>query len=64
MFMPARFLLENHHATSFDDLRAGLAHLQRKAGAHKEGQLSFLKVKSYIKLEILKSVIYVYFYLG
>ncbi|CAB3359452.1 Hypothetical predicted protein [Cloeon dipterum] len=42
-FVPARFLLKNHHGTSFDDLKAGLSHLQRKVGAHKEGQLSFLK---------------------
>ena len=44
-FVPARFLLKHHRGTSFDDLKAGLSHLQRKVGAHKEGQLSFLKVK-------------------
>jgi exocyst complex component 2 len=45
-FVPARFLLKHHRGTSFDDLKAGLAHLQRKVGTHKEGQLSFLKGNS------------------
>lgn len=45
-FVPARFLLKHHRGTSFDDLKAGLSHLQRKVGAHKEGQLSFLKVRA------------------
>ncbi|CAB0035765.1 unnamed protein product [Trichogramma brassicae] len=42
-FHPGMFLLQNHHATSFDDLKAGLSHLQRKVNSQKEGQLSFLK---------------------
>lgn len=37
------FLLENHHATSFEDLKAGYAYLKRKVEGQKEGQLSFLK---------------------
>ncbi|KAF7272116.1 hypothetical protein GWI33_015080 [Rhynchophorus ferrugineus] len=37
------FLLENHQATSFNDLQAGLVHLRRKVQGQKEGQLSFLK---------------------
>ncbi|XP_076044833.1 exocyst complex component secretory 5 [Oratosquilla oratoria] len=42
-FSPEWFLLENHHSTSFNDLRAGLACLKRKVEAQKEGQISFLK---------------------
>lgn len=44
-FEPNWFLLEHHHATSFDDLKVGLAYLKRKVEGQKEGQLSFLKVK-------------------
>jgi len=43
-FEPNWFLLEHHHATSFDDLKVGLGYLKRKVDGHKEGQLSFLKV--------------------
>ncbi|ODM94952.1 Exocyst complex component 2, partial [Orchesella cincta] len=42
-FVPAWFLLENHHATSFDDLKLGLNFLGRKVGSQTEGKLSFLK---------------------
>ncbi|XP_030384774.1 exocyst complex component 2 [Scaptodrosophila lebanonensis] len=42
-FSPAWFLLENHSATSFVDLKAGLSYLKRKVESQKEGQLSFLK---------------------
>nr|XP_023022943.1 exocyst complex component 2 [Leptinotarsa decemlineata] len=42
-FSPIWFLLENHQATSFNDLQAGLVHLRRKVQGQKEGQLSFLK---------------------
>ncbi|XP_058453290.1 exocyst complex component 2 [Malaya genurostris] len=42
-FLPGWFLLENHHATSFDDLKAGLSYLRRRVESQKEGQLSFLK---------------------
>ncbi|KAJ3639449.1 hypothetical protein Zmor_002810 [Zophobas morio] len=42
-FSAGWFLLENHHATSFNDLQAGLLHLRRKVEGQKEGQLSFLK---------------------
>uniref|UniRef100_A0AAG5CUS3 Exocyst complex component 2 n=1 Tax=Anopheles atroparvus TaxID=41427 RepID=A0AAG5CUS3_ANOAO len=42
-FMPGWFLLENHHATSFEDLKAGLSYLRRRVESQKEGQLSFLK---------------------
>jgi exocyst complex component 2 len=42
-FSPCWFLLEHHHGTNFDDLRAGLSYLRRKVESQKEGQLSFLK---------------------
>lgn len=42
-FAAGWFLLERHHATPFDDLRAGLAFLRRKVEGQKEGQLSFIK---------------------
>lgn len=42
-FSPCYFLLENHHATSFDDLRAGYSYLKRKVEGQKEGHVSFLK---------------------
>ncbi|KAJ8933784.1 hypothetical protein NQ314_013820 [Rhamnusium bicolor] len=42
-FSSGWFLLENHQATSFNDLQAGLVHLRRKVQGQKEGQLSFLK---------------------
>lgn len=42
-FSPYWFLLENHHATSFEDLKAGYSYLKRKVEGQKEGQLSFLK---------------------
>lgn len=43
-FHPGWFLLQHHHATTLDDLKAGLAYLRRKVHSQKEGQLSFLKV--------------------
>lgn len=42
-FSPGWFLLEHHHATSFEDLRAGLSYLRRKVESQKDTQLSFLK---------------------
>ncbi|XP_055702547.1 exocyst complex component 2 [Phlebotomus papatasi] len=42
-FSPGWFLLEHHHATTFEDLKAGLSYLRRKVESQKEGQLSFLK---------------------
>lgn len=40
------FLLENHNATSFDDLKAGLMYLRRKVESQRDGQLSFLKTNA------------------
>lgn len=48
-FHPGWFLLQHHHATTFEDLKAGLAFLKRKVNSQKEGQLSFLKVTITIK---------------
>lgn len=57
-FHPGMFLLQNHHATSLDDLKAGLAYLRRKVNSQKEGQLSFLKV------DIVKNQNFILFYLN
>jgi len=46
-FSAGWFLLERHHATPFDHLRAGLSFLRRKVDGQKEGQLSFIKVLAY-----------------
>ena len=43
-FVPAWFLLENHHMTKFEDLKYGLKFLNRKVNSQTEGKLSFLKV--------------------
>lgn len=50
-FVPAWFLLENHHATSFEDLKLGLNFLGRKVGYQSEGKLSFLKVSTHLDLQ-------------
>lgn len=42
-FDPAYFLLEQHHNTTFDDLKAGLEHLKRAVSGHNQNQLSFIK---------------------
>ncbi|CAG7725259.1 unnamed protein product [Allacma fusca] len=42
-FVPAWFLLENHQATGFEDLKMGLHVLSRKVGSQTEGKISFLK---------------------
>jgi hypothetical protein len=44
-FVPAWFLLENHHMTKFEDLKYGLKFLNRKVNSQTEGKLSFLKVE-------------------
>nr|CAD7410779.1 unnamed protein product [Timema cristinae] len=53
-FAAGWFLLEHHHGTMFDDLKAGLAFLRRKVEAQKEGQLSFLKVRSTTVVPIIQ----------
>lgn len=39
-------MLENHHNTSFDDLKAGLSYLRRRVESQRDGQLSFLKANA------------------
>ncbi|XP_054719978.1 exocyst complex component 2-like [Uloborus diversus] len=62
-FVPAWYLLENHHGARFDDLKTGLAFLRRKVTTHDEGPLAFMKsnVSSIMScleaLEILKSTL-------
>ncbi len=42
-FEPAYYLLENHHGTTFEDLKAGLLYLRRKVDGENKSQLSFIK---------------------
>ncbi|XP_017878512.1 exocyst complex component 2-like [Ceratina calcarata] len=56
-FHPGWFLLQHHHATSFEDLRAGLSYLKRKVNSQKEGQLSFLKANVGSVIEQLDTII-------
>ncbi|XP_058808366.1 exocyst complex component 2 [Phymastichus coffea] len=55
-FHPGMFLLQHHHATTFDDLKAGLSYLQRKVNSQKEGQLSFLKANVGSVMEQLETI--------
>ncbi|XP_068965982.1 exocyst complex component 2 isoform X2 [Bombus flavifrons] len=55
-FHPGWFLLQHHHATTFEDLRAGLAFLKRKVNSQKEGQLSFLKANVGSVMEQLDTI--------
>jgi len=58
-FDPAFFLLQNHQATTFDDLKAGTEHLRRKVSGHNENQLSFIKANTNSimdQLDTLRSV--------
>ncbi|XP_015114591.1 exocyst complex component 2 [Diachasma alloeum] len=56
-FHPGWFLLQHHHATSLDDLKAGLAYLRRKVNSQKEGQLSFLKANVGSVMEQLETIV-------
>lgn len=55
-FHPGWFLLQHHHATTFEDLKAGLAYLKRKVNSQKEGQLSFLKANVGSVMEQLDTI--------
>ncbi|XP_076670422.1 exocyst complex component secretory 5 [Andrena cerasifolii] len=55
-FHPGWFLLQHHHATTFEDLKAGLAFLKRKVNSQKEGQLSFLKANVGSVMEQLDTI--------
>ncbi|XP_024946623.1 exocyst complex component 2 isoform X2 [Cephus cinctus] len=56
-FHPGWFLLQHHHATTLDDLKAGLAYLRRKVHSQKEGQLSFLKANVGSVMEQLDTIV-------
>ncbi|GAB0097923.1 Exocyst complex component 2 [Sergentomyia squamirostris] len=56
-FSPGWFLLEHHHATTFEDLKAGLSYLRRKVESQKEGQLSFLKSNAGSVIDQLDTVV-------
>ncbi|KZC06954.1 PREDICTED: exocyst complex component 2 [Dufourea novaeangliae] len=55
-FHPGWFLLQHHHATTFGDLKAGLAFLKRKVNSQKEGELSFLKANVGSVMEQLDTI--------
>ncbi|XP_018392147.1 PREDICTED: exocyst complex component 2 [Cyphomyrmex costatus] len=55
-FHPGWFLLQHHHATTLEDLKAGLAYLRRKVHSQKEGQLSFLKANVGAVMEQLDTI--------
>lgn len=57
-FHPGWFLLQYHHATTLDDLKAGLAYLRRKVHSQKEGQLSFLKANVRSVMEQLDTIMF------
>ncbi|KAG7207719.1 hypothetical protein KM043_009335 [Ampulex compressa] len=56
-FHPGWFLLQHHHATTLEDLKAGLAYLKRKVNSQKEGQLSFLKANVGAVMEQLDTIV-------
>ncbi|XP_062584867.1 exocyst complex component 2-like isoform X2 [Saccostrea cucullata] len=55
-FSPAWYLLENHHSTSFDDLKAGLAYMKRRATQRSEGPIAFVKSNLSSTLDCLESL--------
>ncbi|XP_064641021.1 exocyst complex component 2-like isoform X2 [Lineus longissimus] len=55
-FDPAWFLLENHHATRFQNLKDGLAFLRLKSAERSEGPLSFVKANLTTFLECQESL--------
>lgn len=56
-FSAGCFLLENHHSTNFEDLKAGLAHMKRNIDNQKRGELSFLKANVSSVLDQLETLI-------
>lgn len=56
-FHPGWFLLQHHHTTTLNDLKAGLAYLRRKVHSQKEGQLSFLKANVGSVMEQLDTIV-------
>lgn len=55
-FSPAWYLLENHHETNFDDLKAGLAYMKRRATQRSEEPIAFVKSNLSATLDCLDSL--------
>ncbi|XP_048748841.2 exocyst complex component 2-like isoform X2 [Ostrea edulis] len=55
-FSAAWYLLENHHSTSFDDLKAGLSYMKRRASHRSEGPIAFVKSNLSSTLDCLESL--------
>lgn len=55
-FSPSWYLLENHHNTGFEDLKAGLAHMKRRATQRSEGPIAFVKSNLSSTLDCLDSL--------
>ncbi len=48
-FEPVWWLLKHHPQTTFDDLKTGLAHLERTVQSQHDDRLSFLKVRFFLE---------------
>ncbi|ESO82768.1 hypothetical protein LOTGIDRAFT_108931 [Lottia gigantea] len=59
-FSPVWYLLENHCSASFDDLKAGLGYLQRKASQRSQGPIAIVKSNLSTILECLDSLAAMY----
>ncbi|KAK7114741.1 exocyst complex component 2-like [Littorina saxatilis] len=55
-FSPGWYLLENHHNASFEDLKAGLAYMQRKASQRSEGPITVVRSNLTAILDCLDSL--------
>lgn len=55
-FAPGWYLLENHHNASFEDLKAGLANMQRKASQRSEGPITVVRSNLTAILDCLDSL--------
>ncbi|KAK3086910.1 hypothetical protein FSP39_025328 [Pinctada imbricata] len=55
-FSPAWYLLENHHDTSFEDMKAGLAYMKRRATQRSEGPIAFVKSNLSSTLDCMESL--------
>lgn len=55
-FSPGWFMLENHHNASFEDLKAGLSYMQRKAVQRSEGPITVVRSNLTAILDCLDSL--------
>lgn len=55
-FSPGWYLLENHHNASFEDLKAGLGYMQRKAAQRSEGPITVARSNLTAILDCLDSL--------